>query len=320
MKQHLILLLALGLPLLAGAENPVVPGTSETITIDGLAEESSWAQAVSLKLENSPSFIWPDSDADLAGTVRLLWSTAGLYLFWDVQDDVHFILDSTPAHAHKDDTLEIFLDGDNSKSVAAYDGVNDFQIFIRGGEQAVEPVAHPGPRTLILPSPHQLGIAVRSGAGVYTAEIFVPAGPYGLNVGVGNLLGLELGLDDDDGLNFGERENMLSWITQANTAFKDPSTFGTIELGAMLAPPVVSLFEGSESSPSLGDGWRWNGAFGYFYEGGYFPFVYRWDLANWVFIYSGEGVTEAGGYYLYDYATSRFGWTAAQHYPDIFYF
>ncbi|MFP4378674.1 MAG: sugar-binding protein, partial [Spirochaetales bacterium] len=96
--------------------------TSSTITVDASAGEAAWSVAQAYKIDNrilgDGSFGYPDGDADLSGTLKVLWDATNLYFFIDVADDALF--------SDVGDKLEIYLDLDNGRTLG-YD-LDDIQL------------------------------------------------------------------------------------------------------------------------------------------------------------------------------------------------
>lgn len=80
-------------------------------------------------------------------------------------------------------------------------------------------------------------------------------------------------------------------------------------------PSIPSIY-GEPGTTDLGDGFKWNAGLSFLYDDLY-PFVYTFSLDNWFWVFDpGDGsVTEAGGYYLWDFAREAWGWTSTATYP-----
>jgi hypothetical protein len=67
----------------------------------------------------------------------------------------------------------------------------------------------------------------------------------------------------------------------------------------------------------LNSGWWFNSELGYLWtEAGIFPFFYILGHENWIWAWIFPGVTEATGYYIYDYEAAQFGFTGPEVYPN----
>lgn len=313
MKRILMVLAAFGLmgtALTAQEPNAVLAGTDATITLDGIADEPIWSapEVVAHPLLNSPIGLWPDDDVDNSAAFRAVWSADGLYLFISVVDDAYFFTDNPPRGGHNDDTVEVFIDGDNSKA-NEYDQVNDFQFMFRGGEQSGdEVVAIPGNRSTPFPEPLGVQLGLTTNDNGYDMEIFIPAEPYGIAVGEGNLLGLEIAIDDDDGLNFGDRESQIAWVGIVNEAWRNPSFFGTVELG----PTINTGGEPTARLPGgqlLGEGWESQEMFG-IYNTTYWPIVNHLEH-GWIAFSGGDSIDWAS-VYIYHFALGTWLFTAIE--------
>lgn len=92
----------------------------------------------------------------------------------------------------------------------------------------------------------------------------------------------------------------------------------TINQAEYAPPPPTSIFA-APCSADFGSGFKWNSAFGYFYDG-FYPFIYSFDQAAWLYVYHTTGLTETDGYFLYDFKQAKFGYTGCTYYPTITYY
>ena len=67
--------------------------------------------------------------SDLSATYRALYDSTNLYLLAEVTDQT--LLNDSGTSWYFDNSVEIFVNGDYSRSTTAYDGVNDFQFGVR---------------------------------------------------------------------------------------------------------------------------------------------------------------------------------------------
>ena len=88
--------------------------TKELITINGIADESSWDKAKWYPLNQHILGKLPTKD-DFSGRFKLMWNDKKLFLLAEITDDILFDQHSDPKHFYwDDDCLEVFIDEDKS--------------------------------------------------------------------------------------------------------------------------------------------------------------------------------------------------------------
>lgn len=101
------------------------PRATETIRIDGLAEESCWEKAEWSPIDQLWLGVQPEPE-DFSGRFKVLWDEDHLYFLVEIIDDVLFDRYADPLeNYYKDDCLEIFLDEDHSGG----EHTNNFNAF-----------------------------------------------------------------------------------------------------------------------------------------------------------------------------------------------
>lgn len=164
-----------------------------------------------------------DGPADLSASWRALWDTNALYVYGEIRDDV-FAADSSLA-PWEDDSVELFLDGDNNKGTS-YDGRNDFQLVFRVGDPAV----HVGVNSVTNTSGITFAIKNVPNSNDYSFEAAIPWSVVGITPSAGAALGFDFHVNDDD--NGGDREGKLATFARSDDTWTNPSLFGTVALGA----------------------------------------------------------------------------------------
>ena len=190
-------------------------------TIDGVID-SAWDGAAWNTLNNTIGTI--DDANDLSAQWKSTWDSENLYILVDVTDDS---LRNNSAQASMDDSVEIYIDADNSKGTS-FDGVNDFEWAFRYNDPGT---VHLGGNSV----PDTTGInfeLVANGAGTgYVLEVAVPWTTLGVTPAIDGQVGIEVQVNDDD--NGGDTEGKLTWDDAADQAFFNPSTFGIMSLNAV---------------------------------------------------------------------------------------
>jgi len=157
-----------------------------------------------------------DGDFDLSGDWRANWDDEALYLLVDVTDDAAA---SDSSAAYQDDSVEVYVDADNSKG-SSYDGTNDFQFtFPRdGGELGGQQPT----------SVEDLEWAVGETDDGYHLEAAFPWSMLGVTPESGHVLGFDVHVNDDD--TEGDRDAKISWFAEEDNSWQNPSLFATVRL------------------------------------------------------------------------------------------
>jgi hypothetical protein len=193
-----------------------VSQASEHPVIDGKVDEV-WGKAQSYTLGNS--YYQPVSGPeDCSASFKALWDKDGLYLLVDVLDDD---LRNDSSEYWKDDSVEVFLDADNSKS-GSYDD-DDYQYHFDW--DATSPSMGE--------SQHQKTDGVKYAFAKtdkgYRLEIAYPWTTLAVKQpGAGTAIGLDVQVSDDDG--GGERDHKLAWNATKDNAYQVPAVFGVASL------------------------------------------------------------------------------------------
>lgn len=91
---------------------------------------------------------------------------------------------------------------------------------------------------------------------------------------------------------------------------------GTDVTITQLAPGLPTIFTEPDTA-DLGDNFKFN-KLGFLYDL-YYPFVYSWSTNDWLYI-DHPGASEAGGYFLFNFAAPGWGWTLKDLYPYYYFF
>lgn len=181
----------------------------------------------------------PSDSSDLSGSFRCLADPDNFYVAVKVRDDKLIFGEEKFRDVHKDDSVEIYFDGDLApkkyeKGVTDYDA-NDAEVrFSKGkdGKVHLEGMGLFGNRLFMFPGLWEsLGIeaAIKEQPWGYTAELKVPKIVF---VAVPLRPGVKIGFqvmvnDDDDG---GDRDSKISWTED----FEDESWRTTRYFGRLV--------------------------------------------------------------------------------------
>jgi hypothetical protein len=192
--------------------------------IDGVIDDV-WSVATEQTIATTVAGSAPSGPSDCSGVFRVLWDWEYLYGLVVVKDEV-LNNDSGADSKWNDDSVEFYVDGDNSKGGSCDD--NDHQYTVRWNNEEIEtPSAyHNGEPSLV---GYEYAI-VTTGNG-YIYEVRIPwtsiiAEP----PGAGELVGIEVFInDDDDG---GDRDSQIAWFGTDGNGWQTPSMWSTAQLVA----------------------------------------------------------------------------------------
>jgi hypothetical protein len=224
-------------------------------TIDGTVDDI-WSDIQKHSIANA--LYSPVSSAnDLSADYKAMWDQENLYLLVDVRDDV---LKNDSAEHYNDDSVEVFIDADNSKS-SEY-GENDHSYYFKW-DRTNPTMGEQG-------QPYLKGdvkFALVTTDNGYRLEVAFPWSTLGTKPFAGAKIGLDVHVnDDDDGA---ERDTKITWWGKEDNAWQSPRVFGTAELAGLIGWWKFDESEGSAAADSSGNGndgslqgnpvWRPNG-------------------------------------------------------------
>ena len=182
--------------------------------------------------------------ADLSASYKMMRDATKLYILVDVTDNI-LVQDGTLPW--EDDGIEVFIDMGNNKPNTF--GANDFQYaFDYGTVAATASEYYHSPASLT-------GVMVSQSikAGGYFMEISIPWTTLGGVPSNGDMIGFDIGVNDDD--NGGTRDSKIQWFDGTDNDFHDPSYFGTVEVASCDPCPTGVLtgtnFVCNENSSSI---------------------------------------------------------------------
>ena len=212
----------------------LVPFVRKNADIDG-RPEPNWSNAARAGTSNH---VVSRNDIDnlmlspvpgyLDGAGYSTWSAmhdgTNLYLWIRVSsefDNVPFI--DSPGRPWFDDSIEIFIDGDNSKGIE-YDGIDDFQaILLAHSSTDWQPAISES-------SASGLGIFYRTSSNVAILNYEVAINLESAGIIPGRPFGFDVQINEDD--NGGDRDAKWGWFEQSgfDRSYLRPDVFGTLVL------------------------------------------------------------------------------------------
>lgn len=187
--------------------------------IDGVIDDP-WSYATEQEIANTVAGGDPSGPADCSGTWKALWSYDYIYALVVVNDEA-LNNDSGAGSKWNDDSVEFYIDGDNSKGSTCDE--NDHQYTCRWNNNEIEE-----PSAIHNGAPSIVGFEyaiVTTGSG-YIYEARIPwTSIMGESAVPGQLIGIEVFInDDDDG---GDRDSQIAWFGTDGNGWQDPSLWGT---------------------------------------------------------------------------------------------
>lgn len=193
---------------------PYIAQTSANIAIDG-TKDDAYGNGRNLNQMLSGSIGAPD----IAATWYGLWNNSNLYVFIDITDND--LSRDSGGNWWEDDGAEIFIDGANNKGTS-YDG-DDMQIgLVWEATEVIVGGSTDGSKS------NGVQYSVVQTANGYAVEASIPWSTVGVTPAVGNSIGIDFAINDDD--NGAGRENKISWNAPEDNGWQNPSLFGTVSL------------------------------------------------------------------------------------------
>jgi len=154
---------------------------------------------------------------DLQLDYRVLWDNTNFYAFIDVVDDR---VNHQQTNASDKDGVELFFDGDNSKTEGSYDD-NDDRLIFGYDSTLVSVLSH------IDISNIQFAFTRKRFFGWYL-EVAIPLADLKINPTAGHQFGFEVQINDNDQSDVCEHK--ARWWSNSIEAEQNPQLFGTAEL------------------------------------------------------------------------------------------
>jgi len=212
----------------------IIPRTNTAPVIDGVLDNvwnsNNYSQSFTKSIVGTIS-----NQNDLSGTFKALWDNTYLYVLGDVTDDVK--MNDSP-EPYFDDAIELYLDINNNKPTTY--AANDL-AYTFGWNDGTTVTTTPAGRSIA-----NVTYSMVAKTGGYVFEARIPWSTLQGNPAVGQLLGLDFHVNDDD--NGGGRDGKLSWNAATDDAWQNPSLFGTAKLGDL---PAITSIEGVEVSNTM---------------------------------------------------------------------
>jgi len=220
------------------AQDAIIPSPGSMPVLDGRIDEV-WLFSAEHTIGTSQVGAAPSSPEDCSGTWRALWNVEALYVLVEVKDE-SLTNDSGGGDSKwLDDSVEIYVDGDNSKDASV--GTDDHQYTFRWNDEELEV-----PSAIHNGAPSLVGVeyVIVTTAEGYMLETKLPwMSIMGKAATPGQLIGFDVWInDDDDGGD--TRESQVSWYSTDGNGWQDPSVWG-----------VAALLAGNEAAnPNPPDG------------------------------------------------------------------
>ena len=207
------------------AQDVVIPSPGAMPKLDGIIDQV-WFFSTEQTIGTSQVGAAPSSSADCSGTWRALWNWENLYVLVEVQDESLTNDSGGGDNKWNDDSVEIYVDGDNSKDASV--GEDDHQYTCRWNNEELET-----PSAIHNGTPSLVGVeyAVATTDNGYLLEVKLPwMSIMGKSATPGQLIGFDVWINDDD--DDGDRDSQVSWYSTDGNGWQDPSVWGVALLEA----------------------------------------------------------------------------------------
>ena len=207
------------------AQDALIPSPGTMPKLDGVIDEI-WFFSSEQTIGTSQVGAAPSSPTDCSGTWRALWNWEALYVLVVVKDESLTNDSGGGDNKWNDDSVEIYVDGDNSKASSI--GADDHQYTCRWNNEVLET-----PSAIHHGAPSLVGVeyAVDTIKDGYLLEVKLPwMSIMGKAPTPDQLIGFDVWInDDDDG---GTRDSQVSWYSTDGNGWQDPSVWGVAKLVA----------------------------------------------------------------------------------------
>ena len=219
----------------------LAPKTTEAVTVDGELSEEIWTAADAQYIE----FLADFTISNNVSTFKTAWDAENLYIAVEVQDAAVVTAENgvLGENIYDNDSIEIFIDGDNGKSYS-YDKLNDFHIYIQHDGKIQAQGGTAGTWGDCLAQLEGMEYKVVMTEAGFNLELALPFAAIGATPGDGTCIGLNVVNNDNDNYAGGGRKEII-W----NPAhlYNRPQTWGAVCLYETRRP-VVSTY----GTPKLG--------------------------------------------------------------------
>jgi hypothetical protein len=220
------LIFVLGLISMSSAQDVLIRNPDTTMpVIDGVIDEV-WLFSSEQTIGTITAGTAPSSPADCSGTWWSLWNSECLYVLVVVKDESLTNDSGGGDNKWNDDSVEVYIDGDNSKGASI--GDNDHQYSFRWNNEELET-----PSAIHHGAPSLVGVeyAVDTTADGYMLEIKLPwMSIMSKPATPGQRVGIDVWINDDDVS--GDRDSQISWHSTDGNGWQNPSVWG---VGALVA-------------------------------------------------------------------------------------
>jgi len=204
-----------------------------SVKVDG--DLADWPRVTSHFVSHEMGWNLPENDKDGSFEFSCLADREFLYIAILVSDDEKCVDENIGGDVYQDDSVEVYIDGDNSKATEYEPDVSQITIGRYNlGEDPASPMlnAWTGNSGQGMPA-DQTGtmVAIFDVGDDWGMEVAIPLDTFDIKPEVGTVIGFNIQLnDDDDG---GGRDHKLSWSEKeregSETAYFDPSVFGELK-------------------------------------------------------------------------------------------
>lgn len=193
------------------AEDPAplprqIKGTYGSPEIDG-KKEAIWVTGPNAYKINTPLYAWQGA----TGTVRVLWDEHNVYALFEIEDS---LLNTSSANAYEQDSVELFLDEQNTKRDYYTDAAGQYRVNCEG-ELSFGTV----------PTEQGVKAAVTPTAKGYLVEMAIPLRS---TASAGMTFGFDAQINDSN--NMGVRQSIMKFHDATDNSYASTAGWGELTL------------------------------------------------------------------------------------------
>jgi hypothetical protein len=223
MRFIILLLLIIIYPVsVSAADNLQIPFLESHPIIDGIADETYGPEEEIAEIDFG--FMPPDDFYDLSSYLRAGWIEDSIYLFIEIMDNI-FDTDDLSI-TYNNDGIELYFDGDNSKTESNFDGINDLSIRIEGNDEGSSNIDYVGPYPFEKASV-RYKILLKDEEDGYVIEAAFNTMAMGMVEDDNGYFGFDVQINDADG---DSRESIIRWHSDNDHTWHWAHLFGNATL------------------------------------------------------------------------------------------
>lgn len=212
-----------------------VPRATTPPVIDGKLD-GIWHSVTNTFMEKHLSYMpEPENWFDLWGSFRVLWDDKNMYFFVHVIDDM---IRTDGPNPWNDDSVDLFFDGNNSKTFKDYDGEDDVLMRFAYNFTSTDPLLNETNSKGDWFDPSNIIFKKLDTDYGWNLEISIPIEDLKIDAKPNYEFGFEIEINDNDS---GQRDHGWKWSTGDNDTWRYANLLGTAILSDYVADSVLQV-------------------------------------------------------------------------------